>query len=249
MVVEQVKKKIESLSSDSIFEEIHLSEYNLAFCTGCSNCFRKGHEFCPHNKTVQDIIDKITWADGVIFATTTFNMQPTALTKNLIDHLCFMLHRPFFFTKKALIISTTAGIGASNAVTYLAGTLRGLGFNKCYEFPVTSHSWNAFVMNEKTKKKCTAIARKFHSDVSSKKLHSPTWLILIPYNLFRGMSLSYTKGSEYEYIDGKHWTEPVRMNKVYDEAVPVPFYKKPFGSLFYLIGKISPRFIVITYRK
>jgi len=132
--------EILALSNDSVFEEIHLSEYNLPFCTGCSACFRKGHEYYPHNKIVQYIIGEISWADGIIFATTTFNMQPTALTKNLIDHLCFMLHRPFFFTKIALVVSTTAGIGADKTVEYLAGTLRGLGFNKCNEFPLTSHS-------------------------------------------------------------------------------------------------------------
>jgi len=37
-------------------------------------------------------------------------MQLTALTKNLIDHLCFMLHRPCFFTKKALVVSTVGGV-------------------------------------------------------------------------------------------------------------------------------------------
>ncbi|MFA9379956.1 MAG: flavodoxin family protein, partial [Acetanaerobacterium sp.] len=147
VLVEEIKKEIASLSPESAFEEVHLMDLNLPFCTGCSLCFRKGHKHCPHNKIVQNVIDKINWSDGVIFASTTFNMQPTAMTKNLIDHLCFMLHRPCFFTKKALIVSTTAGVGASDAVKYISGTLSGMGFNKCYEFPVTSYSWNAYSIN------------------------------------------------------------------------------------------------------
>ena len=176
-------------------------------------------------------------------------MLPTALMKNLIDHLCFMLHRPFFFTKKALVVSTTAGIGATETVKNLAGTLRGIGFNRCYELPLTTHSWNAFALNEKSKSKCATIAKKFHLDVSSGKIHSPTWLILIPYNLFRGMSLHYAKGTVYEYQDGIHWSDPIRAKSVYDPAVPVPFYKKLFGVFFYLIGKASPYFFTLTYRR
>ena len=34
------------------------------------------------------------------------------------------------------------------------------------------------------------------TDTSFEKLHSPSVLVMIPYNLFRGMSLYYVKGSE-----------------------------------------------------
>lgn len=192
---------------------------------------------------------KIDWADGVIFATTTFNMQPTALTKNFLDHLCFMLHRPYFFTKKAIALSTVGGIGAKDTVKSLAGTLRGLGFNKCYPFPVNSYSWNSYTINEKTKRKCAKLAGIFHVDVSSGKLHHPTWLQIIPYNMFRGMSLAYVKGTEYETLDGTHWTEPERKKKAYDPAIPLPFYKVLFGNLFYGLGKMMAKYITITYRK
>ena len=249
MLVEQIKNEIQSLSAESVFDEIHLTDYDLPFCMGCSLCFRKGHEKCPHNKITQDIINKIDWSDGVIFATTTFNMQPTALTKNLIDHLCFMLHRPYFFTKKAMVVSTVGGVGANKAVQYVAGTLRGLGFNRCYEFPVASYSYNAYAISEKTKRKCAQKAKIFHDDVASRKMHPPSFLLLIPYNLFRGMGSGYVKGTEYESFDGVHWTDPVRAKRVYDPSIPVPFYQKPFGSLFYAIGKISSKYVTVTYRK
>jgi len=249
LLSEQIKKEIMALSHETIFEELHLIDLNLPFCMGCSTCFRKGHEFCPHNNIIQKVIEKINWADGVIFATTTFNMQPTALTKNLIDHLCFMLHRPYFFTKKAIVVSTVGGVGVKQAVKYLAGTLRGLGFNKCYEFPVASYSWNSYILNNKAKNKCKKLAKIFYNDVSSKKLHSPTLLQLIPYNLFRAMSLYYVKGTEYETADGEHWTESARAKKVYDPVIPVPLYKKLFGNIFYFLGKQMSKYITITYRK
>ncbi|HBU11869.1 MAG TPA: NADPH-dependent oxidoreductase [Clostridiales bacterium] len=249
MLVELIKNEIQAMSAEAVFDEIHLADLELPFCTGCSLCFRKGHEHCPHNKTMREVISKIDWSDGVIFATTTFNMQPAALTKNFIDHLCFMLHRPYFFTKKAIVISTVGGVGAKKAVQYTAGTLRGIGFNRCYEFPVVSYSYNAYEINEKTKNKCVKMAVKFHNDVASKEMHAPSLALLIPYNIFRGMSPAYAPGTEYESLDGIHWTEPVRAKKVYDPSIPVPLYKKPFGGLFYAIGKMASKYAAITYRK
>ena len=245
----ELKNEIARLSPGSVFDEIHLMDVDLPFCTGCSLCFRKGHGLCPHSKAVQSIIDGIDRADGVIWATTTFNMQPAALTKNLIDHLCFMLHRPYFFTKKAVAVSTVGGVGAKQCVKYLAGTLRGIGFNRCYGFPVASYSWDDFRIDGRTRGKCARLASVFHGDVSSKRLRPPTWLQLIPYNLFRGMSLKYASGAEFETCDGAHWTAPQRSGAAYDPAVPVPFIKRCFGNAFCLLGKLLSSRITITYRK
>lgn len=244
-----IQKELQEISPESTFEEIQLSDLSLPFCTGCSLCFRKGHEYCPHYKIMKNIIDKIDKSDGLIFSMTTFNMQPNALTKNLIDHLCYMLHRPHFFKNKAIVVTTTGGVGAKNAVNYLAGWLKGIGFNYCYKLPVASYSWNDYKVNKKTKIKCKRLSEKFHKDVSSKKMHTPTLAVLIPYNLFRGMSLGYVKGAEYETQDGVYWIDPLRSKSTYDPLVHVPFYKKVFGGLFYIIGKSASKFTTITYKK
>ena len=54
------------------FDEIHLLRENLPFCTGCSNCFRIGHEKCPHYSIVGKIIEEIEHADGIIVVSTTY---------------------------------------------------------------------------------------------------------------------------------------------------------------------------------
>jgi hypothetical protein len=41
-LTEEVKEQIVVLDNKVKFEEIHLSELNIPFCTGCSVCFRKG---------------------------------------------------------------------------------------------------------------------------------------------------------------------------------------------------------------
>ena len=47
-LVEQAKKQLLECNKEIEFEEVHLIEEKLPFCVGCSNCFRLGHDKCPH---------------------------------------------------------------------------------------------------------------------------------------------------------------------------------------------------------
>lgn len=244
-----VKEEILSINNEVEFEEIHLKDLNLPFCIGCSLCFRKGHNYCPHNSIVQKVMDKIEESDGIIFSAPNNNFQMPALTKNFVDHLCFALHRPRYYEKKALIVSTTGGVGAKNATKSMAATMSGWGFNKCYQLPVAAISWDAYKPTEKQKIKARSLASKFYSDLASKKLHSPSYPVLIPYNLFRGMSFNYRKGKDFETRDGSFYEENERMNTVYSPKVPLTIPQKLFGNMFYLIGKKASKHMIVTYRK
>lgn len=250
-LVEQAKHDLRKLNIETEFDEVHMLKENLPFCIGCSNCFRVGHEKCPHYSIVGKIIEKMENADGIIFTSTTYNMRETALLKNLFDHLCFLLHRPRFFKSKALIITTTGGIGGHAAAKSIRSTLKGIGFNKCYTFSKATSSWNAYEPSNRTLTALKGIVNKFYKDINSKKLHSPDVSLLIPYNLFRGMSLAYVPGTEYETQDGVYWTEGCRRKLVYAPEIKVPFYKKTIGYLFYEIGKIAGKTkrMTVTYRK
>jgi len=185
----------------------------------------------------------------VIFVSSTFNMLPTALLKNLFDHLCFYMHRPHFFKGKALILTTTGGVGGRKAAKEIAATLYGIGFNRCYLFSQASYSWNNYKIAEQVRRKLRNETNRFYRDVESQRLHAPSCALLIPYNMFRGMSLAYTKGSEYPTADGEYWTQKCRIRGFYDKTVPVPFYEKPIGYFFYYIGKYMGKKILVTYRK
>lgn len=248
-VVLRVKKYLLQWDESAQFEELHLAELKIPFCCGCSLCFRKGGEYCPHYSIIEKVTDAMDHADGVIVASTTYNMRETALLKNFFDHLCYLIHRPQYFQSKALVITTTGGVGDKQACKSVAGTLRAIGFNSCYTLPLKSLSWNAYTPDEKAEKKCRKAAYRFYKDVSSKKLHFVRADLLIPYNLFRGMSLSYVKGTEFETEDGNYWTDPMRINRVYDHSVPVFFLTRFIGHIFYLIGKIAGKKINISYKK
>jgi multimeric flavodoxin WrbA len=250
-LAELVKADLQKLDIDCEVNEIHLSKMEIPFCCGCSNCFRQGYEKCPHYLKIEIIVKAIEQADGIIIASTACNMRETALLKNLFDHLCFYLHRPHFFKSKALILTTTGGVGGKSAAKSIASMLYGIGFNRCYLFSKASYSWNDYNPSEKTKEALGKKVQKFYNEVKSQRMHSPSCMLLIPYNLFRGMSLSYTKGSEFETKDGEYWTDDYRRKGVYDKSVYIPLYKRPFGYLFYFIGKYmgKQKKMLVTYKK
>ncbi|URZ15072.1 flavodoxin family protein [Clostridium felsineum] len=242
-----VKKELNLLSDEIEYKEIHLKDLNLPFCLGCSLCFRKGHKLCPHNSIIEKLMEAIENSDGVIFSAPTYIMSMPALTKNFVDHLCFMFHRPRYFNKKVLVISTTGGVGAKNAVKTMIGYFKGWGFNKAYGLWISSNSWNNYVVKEKHKIRTKAVVEKFYKDVESKKLHTPDYSVLIPYNLFRGMSFDYVKGKEYETADGEFWQN--RIAEPYDKSVPLPIIKRIFGNIFYMLGKKLSKRVIVTYKK
>jgi Multimeric flavodoxin WrbA len=206
-------------------------------------------EKCPHYSVMKEAFQKMEECEGLILGVTTFNMAPNALAKNFLDHLCFLMHRPHFFRNKAMVVSTTGGVFAEKAVNYVAGTLKGFGYNRCYKLPIAAYSWNDYRISQKDAIRIAKATTAFYKDVASGKLHSPELGLMIPYNLFRGMSLAYVRGTEFETEDGNYWTETSRANSTYDTLVPVPFYKKVFGKLFYQIGKMAGKHLTVTYKK
>lgn len=246
---ELVKQELTELDAQAEFQEIRLRDCNLPFCLGCSLCFRKGHSHCPHNAMIQPIMDGIEQSDGVIFSFPTYNMQLPALMKNLVDHLCFALHRPRYFNKIGLVLTTTGGVGAETAAKYLAGTVEGLGFNHCYQLPIAAISWNDYQPTEKHCKLYKKITNRFYRTIVDKKLRSPTFGTLIPYNLLRGMSHAYRPGTEYAYQDGVYWEETGLIHRAYAPQIPLPIHKLLFGNLFYLLGKTMSKSMIVTYKK
>ena len=246
-LTQKVKEILLSFDETIDFKEIHLADLKLPFCTGCSNCFRNGHKTCPHNSIVQPIMDLIDESDAVIFSVSSFQGHLPGILKNFTDHMAFMLHRPRYFYKKALVISTTGGIPASSTTKELATTLPGWGFNKVYQLPITALSWNAYELKEKDIKKAFGIAKKFYVDVKSCKMHVPRVGALITFNLFQAMCVGNKGEKEYPTEDNNFWPQYLGMR--YAPGIPMTLIKRFFGLIIYIIGKRLSKTRIITYKK
>ena len=114
---------------DIDYEILMLKDMELKDCYGCYACINRGPEICPLKDDRDLILKKMEEADGVVFATPTNTRHVTALMKKFMDKLGYIAHRPYFFDKYALFVSTCKGFGADLANEYMSSNIGQYGFN------------------------------------------------------------------------------------------------------------------------
>ena len=222
-VVKQIEKNL-----DGEFDEIHLMKEKIPMCNGCYNCIMESEERCPHFDKISSIVEKLRAADGIIIASPVYAMNVTALLKNFIDHTAYLYHRPEFFTKKAMVVVTTAGAGQKDVAKYIDETLRHWGVNKVYKL--------AFACGGKDSletEKIDKTAKKFRDDVESGKLHSPKVMDIVFYDVWKAMALS----DDPIEPDKKYWHDTGLVNHDFAPQVKLGIFKKLFSKIMFMILK------------
>lgn len=208
---------------DASFEEIRLDDVNLPYCKGCYNCFLKGEAYCPHAALFQPVMQKLREADCLIITSPVYALNVSALVKGFFDLGAYNHHRPSFFTKKALVVSSTAGGYAKKVCGYMRDELLHWGFNSVHTLPVIR--MGAAELTPKMKAACRKAARHLYNDTASGKLHSPSMKRVFFYQLWRNMSKADKTAADYAYWHngdmGKHEFAP---------AVKLGLGKRLFGK-------------------
>lgn len=220
-VIKQVKCNLEGE-----FEEIHLAREDIGLCRGCYNCIMIGEDKCPHHGKITPIVEKMKDCDAIIIGSPVYAMNVTALLKNFLDHTAYLYHRPEFFTKKALVVVTTAGAGQKKVAKYLDETLRHWGVNKVYEITMACGGKDSLETKEIDK-----ISKKFAGDVESGKLHSPKFADIVFFNVWKAMAVS----SEPIEADMKYWNETGLINHDFAPEVKLNIFKKVFSKLMFFV--------------
>lgn len=222
-VVKQVKKNLEGE-----FDEVQLLKQDIPLCVGCFNCILKGEDHCPHFDKVNPIVEKIEKADAIIMTSPVYAMNVSGLLKNFLDHTAYMFHRPTCFTKKAMVIVTTAGAGHKDSAKYLDETLRHWGVNKVYKYAVACGGKDSL-----DKKSIDNVAKEFRGDVESKKMHSPKFNDIIFYNVWKAMAYH----EDPIKPDKEFWFENDLVNYDFSPDVKLGFVKKLFSKIMFKIIK------------
>ncbi len=222
-VVERAK-----LNLKGDYEEIHLSDENIPICKGCYNCIMRSEKYCPHFDKINPIVEKIKHTDCLIITSPVYAMNVTALVKNLFDHTAYLYHRPEFFTKKALVVVTTAGAGQKKVAKYMDETLRHWGFNKVYKITHACGGKDHLESDEIYK-----TSKKLYDDLKSGKLHSPKFGDILFYNVWRAMSV---KDNPIP-ADAKFWKETGLVNYPFSPEIKLNIIKKLFANIMFKIFK------------
>lgn len=222
-MVQQAKRNIEG-----DFEEIHLMKEKIPLCNGCFKCIIEGEDKCPHRDIVQPIVERMMDADGIIIACPVYAMNVTALLKNFLDHTAYFYHRPEFFTKKALVVVSTAGAGQKKVANYIDETLRHWGVNKVYKITYACGGKDSI-----DEKNIDEVSRKFAEDVESQKRHNPKFGDIIFYDVWKAMAYS----SDPIEIDRQFWFEKDLANHDFAPEIKLNPLKKIFSKLMFFILK------------
>jgi len=206
------------------FEIIHLTDYYLNPCKGCTMCFKKGEEYCPLKDDVSKIVNIIDDSDAIIIISPIYAMNISGSLKTFIDRTSYALHRPRFQNKYAFIITTTDGAGIKHVTMYLKYMLNAYLINFAGSQGVYSYLFkNDENYKIKLKKELMEKAKKFKAEINRGKEYQPSFMQLARFNAWRVKGImskdSYLKDSSY-------WEEKKLLEADYFYPIKLNNFKK-----------------------
>lgn len=205
----------EKLAKPEEIDEVFLPRDFDEFCCGCTNCFTKGEDTCPHYGKLRPITELIDAADVLILTSPVYVYHCTGQMKALLDHYGWrwMAHRPEekMFRKQAVVVSTAAGAGVKSAMKDMADSCFFWGIPKTYKLgrPVAATDWESVKpkVKESIGKKADSITKK----ILKRQGNVPVSLKTKAF--FKIMSLMQRNGwnkADMDYWKAKGWTESKR---------------------------------------
>ena len=213
----QIVKEQLSRVAPCEFTQFFLPRDMPVFCKGCYNCFFKGADQCPDAKYVRPILDSMLESDGIVITSPVYVLSESAAVKSLLDHLgwIFMVHRPepAMFSKKAMILSATAGAGTGSCMKTIEKSLRYWGVNRIYRagFPTHAVGWDDMKESrrQKIERKLRAAGARFAADCVSGRRHRPRFSQWFMFQV----SKKLVQNEEGNALDRLYWEEQGWLGK------------------------------------
>lgn len=203
---------LKNITCEKEVEEFFLPRDLDHFCLGCYRCI-EGRERCPYWEEKKRIDDAILGADLLIFTTPNYCMMPSAPMKAFLDLFFtnWMSHKPYkeMFGKRAVVISTAAGMGAKKAAGLVADNLRHWCIPEVIQYGVQVQAMNWGMVPEKIKQKINKDMHRLGERLSkNKKVHMG---IRTRFNFRLGCSMQKANWgaspSEKEYWEKQGWLD------------------------------------------
>lgn len=220
VVVQQLGPRLRAHGLDTL-EVIDLSRMQISGCDGSLVCVEQGEEYCPHYGEIAAIVSAMQQADGVIFASPVHSFQVSALMKNFIDRLVFVTHRPCFFGKPALVISSAAGAGHRATLDYLEATCKRWGFHCVGRLGVHSPAMSHPPYQARLAHDLERLARTFSAAITQPAIPRPQIADLITFRTMRAL-VAHTRDQsprDYTYWNAQGWFQqpyyqPARIGRL-----------------------------------
>jgi len=238
-----VKRIEEHLSEDLEFEYLMPGDVSLRHCLGCFTCFERGEEHCPIKDEAHAIKQQMHDADGVIFASPVYGMNVSGQFKVFVDRFSYIFHRPCFFDKKALLITTAGAIGHKEVLKYMDLVARGWGFEVVCEAGLTTppDSMITEPLKQKNEKKLLEAAERFRSALKRDEPRKPSFNDILDFRGGRGV---FEELGDKFPTDYRYWKERGWLDKETKYFVDVPV-----NPIYSLLGSGMEWFLRRQVRK
>lgn len=212
---DEMKKK-----GDYEFEYIFLKDAHLEACKGCFNCFTRGIELCPLKDDREMIENKMKEAEGLVLVSPVYAITVTALMKNFIDRTAYLCHRPAYHGKKALMLSTTGGIGLKETLNYMEMIAEAWGYKVTGKCGLITAPWpSTTVLEKKYTSSLEKSASQFDKSLKSMnkeksgeiKVGLKNYMNFKIFKTLTGKVKEYMP-ADYQYYQDKEYYQPARIS-------------------------------------
>lgn len=207
------KMLVDSISGENEITEFFLPKDLNHFCMGCYRCIENETK-CPYYEEKQKLLKVIEQADLLIFTTPNYCMAPSAGMKSFMEltFTYWMSHKPrkCMFEKKAVVISTTAGIGANWAIKPVKRMLFYWGVPWVKTFGISVQAMNWAGVSDKKKAKIQSKISKLAKVLSDEKKPRVPVKTKLLFHMMAGMQKA---GMGSGAAERKYWGEQGWLEK------------------------------------
>lgn len=220
-------------------ETLYLGHEEIGMCRGCRVCFDKGENYCPVEGSLQAIKSRMEAADGLLVASPVYVNDVSGATKNWIDRLAYICHRPEFAGKCAYLLATVGNGPTAHALRTLSMALSSWGY-----YIVGQAGFKAGALMDRRegeslhRAKADRIAQKLFQAIYERRFTNPSFLSLMTFKIQqRYWQRAAGDLIDYEYWRDRGWTEPRQEYYISHNANPA---KVAFARL---TGSVLARYV------
>ena len=127
-VIRQIEQALKDAPGVEI-DRIWLGDTDLRLCRGCRVCYERGEAACPLKDGYLDAMARLNGADAAIFYSPVYTLSVSGMMKTFFDRSSWVLHRPHFKGRYALVLTTVASWGERPALSTLGKIVSMMGFS------------------------------------------------------------------------------------------------------------------------
>lgn len=204
----QLIKAAEERHAALNIRHITLSKREIKICLGCRCCFDKGN--CPLKDDAVEIKELILGCDALVLASPVYVEDVNGIMKNWIDRMAFHSHRPAFYGKCAVVISTSGAGSSSHCLNTMRNALTAWGFHilSANKFRMGAYMEDNRI-EEQYRLKLLNISRNIIDSILNNVMQKPTLFSLIAFKI---QQKYYKTSDRAGALDRTYWEENGWLN-------------------------------------